>query len=167
MVKPIGGSGPRGNHRISLKLDCQKLKKPLSEAPAYCLTPTPYRERLFMSIVICLRHRTNGHCHQVSSMPFTSFRLSATAKPRRNPRPRCFRPAFNQPDMAPVFQRARLWRFPACRSRFPGFLCRLKLLKGAVTSRAYSVVTVPQANLNKLFRIVFALAVFGAALLEF
>lgn len=33
---------------------------------------------------------------------------------------KCFRPSFNHPGKVPVNTRARLWRFPASRSRLPG-----------------------------------------------
>jgi len=68
-------------------------------------------------------------CLSLSSTPFasSSFRLSDTDRCFRIQRLECFLPTFNGATPAPQldFQtRARLWRFPACRSRLPGLMLR-------------------------------------------
>lgn len=59
---------------------------------------------------------------------------------RRKYRLKCREPTFNGPstDPWPLPTTARRRRFPAARSRLPGFLCLRSLLTGSVTSSSYS-----------------------------
>ena len=82
--------------------------------------------------------------HGLSGAPFARFSDSATVlterASRRIHRRRCLRPSLNViHPVAAQLMPPRLWRFPASRSRFPGFPCRRSyMLMWSVTSSSYS-----------------------------
>ena len=84
-------------------------------------------------------HR-QGCYHWGSGAPLVRFSTSATAwRIRLRYRRSCPRPTFNGPNTAAPYQKEwkpRLWRFLACRSRFPNRFNRIRCVPSLVYSCA-------------------------------